>query len=52
MIRLLRLVKLFRMMKASRIFQRWEASMAIPFSTVGLIKVTTSLQNNEDPKKN
>ena len=38
-IRLLRLLKLVRVFRASRIFARWETAIAIPYSTIGLVKV-------------
>ena len=37
-IRLLRLLKLVRVFRASRIFARWETAIAIPYSTIGLVK--------------
>ena len=39
-IRLLRLLKLVRVFRASRIFARWETAIAIPYSTIGLVKVS------------
>ena len=42
-IRLLRLWKLARMVRASRIFKRWEAKMSIPYSIVGLCKFGLTL---------